>query len=78
MNWQLMPVALAVAAAALYLALSAWKTWWGKSGCAGGCGCGRKVESGSTVSGHSVFISSDSLKIRRQIVAGDEVERKID
>ena len=44
MVWQLVIVAVIVAAAAWYIARATWRTWSGrKSGCGGGCGCGSKT-----------------------------------
>jgi hypothetical protein len=42
MDWQLVVVGLAVAAALGYLVRQSWRTWAArKGGCGGGCGCAK-------------------------------------
>jgi hypothetical protein len=56
-NVQTAIVILAAAAAAVYLARTAWRTWAG-SGCDKGCGCGPKSEAGPKL------IAADELLVR--------------
>jgi hypothetical protein len=66
MSWQLAVVALLVAAAALYLARSAWRTWKGaKGGCGGGCGCGTAAPP-ARENGRPTLIPSEHLTLRRR------------
>ena len=57
MTTQEMLVILAAAAAGLYLARTAWKTWSG-SGCEKGCGCGPKRQEPAKL------ISAEDLLVR--------------
>jgi len=61
MDWQLVAVMVAVAAAALYVARGWWRSWSAsKAGCSGGCGCGPKQDSPDT----RTIISTDQLTAR--------------
>lgn len=63
MNWQLITVALIVAAAVLYLGRRSWRTWFARSaGCGGGCGCSESKAPSSAGS----LIPSEQLTIRRR------------
>ena len=61
MDWQLMLVVPAVALAALFLGRRSWRTWFGRSGCAG---CGRA----SATSGRprETLIPAEQLTLRRR------------
>jgi hypothetical protein len=61
MDWQLIAVAVLVAAAAAYLARQTWRTWrGGKGGCGGGCGKAAPCEDRQTT-----LIPADQLTLRR-------------
>ena len=75
MSLQTFLVLLIAAAAALYLARVAWRTWAG-SGCAKGCGCGPKSEPAKTLIAPDellVRVRSDKSRGRRQ--TGEDVDR---
>jgi hypothetical protein len=60
-EWQLGIVLAVVAAAGLYLARRAWRTWTAAKGpCPGGCGCSAKPVSSEDNS----LIPVESLRIR--------------
>ena len=60
MTWQWLIVLLCIAAAAAYIARSAWRTWRPKAGgCGGGCGCAAEPSK-------ETLIPADQLKVRQQ------------
>jgi hypothetical protein len=66
MDWQLPLVVVIVAGAAGYLSRQAWRTWSGKkSGCGGGCGCG-KTGAPSTSNGSAALIPPEQLTLRHR------------
>ena len=64
MGWQLVLVALVVAAAACYLVRSTWRTWSAKRGCGGGCGCGKAAAPAGD--GHATLIPAEQLTLRQR------------
>ena len=66
MDWQLVVVALVVAAASLYLARQSWRAWSGKKAGCGSCSC--KPPPGASAAppaGQVALIPSDQLTLRR-------------
>lgn len=67
MVWQLVIVALIVAAAAWYLVRATWRMWSGrKSGCGGGCGCSSKSAAPAEKNGQGTLIPVEQITMRRR------------
>jgi hypothetical protein len=67
MDWQFPIVIVAVGAAGLYLARSAWRTWSSaKDSCGGSCACGHRALAETAKSGHSRFIPVDKVTLLRR------------
>jgi hypothetical protein len=65
MGWQLMMVWAIVAAAVVYLMRQTWRSWaFGKSTCAGSCGCSNSKYSPHEEPESTTLIPADQLTIR--------------
>jgi hypothetical protein len=66
-DWQLLLVLPIMAAAASYLGRQAWRSWrGGRSGCGGGCGCGKNSAAPASTAGRVTLIPADQLTLRRK------------
>lgn len=64
-DWQLVPVFVVIAAAAVYLGLVVQRSWKAsKSGCGGGCGCASKASRTAAENRQATLISGDELTSR--------------
>lgn len=63
MDMQLVSVGIMVVLAGVYLLRTAWRTWAARSGCGGGCGCGKTVI-GSEETKPETFIPVQQLTLR--------------
>jgi FeoB-associated Cys-rich membrane protein len=67
MVWQLILVALCVAAAFGYLGWTTWQSWrGGKSGCGGGCACPGKQGTSVEKDGTAHLIPVEQITLRRR------------
>ena len=70
MDLQQAIVGMVIAGATLYLGYTAWRSWKGrKTGCGGGCSCGKKEFKPGNKPGQSqdtVLIPLEQLTLRRQ------------
>jgi hypothetical protein len=64
-DWQLVPVFVVIAVAAVYLGLVVQRSWKAsKSGCGGGCGCASKASRTAAENNRPKLISADELTSR--------------
>jgi|GEM_PF-2887484 len=64
-DWQLVPVFVVIAVAAVYLGLMVQRSWKAsKSGCGGGCGCASKASRTTAENRQPALISGDELASR--------------
>jgi hypothetical protein len=67
MDWQMIIVLGAVAAAVLYLGRTAWRSWSGaKGGCGGGCGGTSACTSLEQKTDRSPLIPVEEIRLRRR------------
>ena len=63
MEVQFVLVGVLVTVAAGYLLRGAWRTWTGRPGCGGGCGCG-KAANPENATGSGTFVPVQQLTLR--------------
>jgi hypothetical protein len=71
MDWQSPLAWLLVAAAAIYVLRTVWRTWFSaSSSCAGSCSCSKASKPSPDNDGNPVFLPASDLTLRRREPGG--------